>query len=224
MGHRFQLRHTLGQPIFLQFLDAVYQLLQQHPAAFEFTPAFLRDLWAIHDGRPPYGSRTPLDSRAPFDADCDAQRDAQCTALAWDFLLDEKKAPSYVNTSFIDAAASASSAAAAEAEAEEEGVGPTSSSSSSSISPAMSPISIDTHAFALRVWEPLRTASTAALPQPSPSSRGGRGGGGGGGGGLACCLPAGRPHVDEEVVNSFYGNGAADEIELVEENGPSSKV
>jgi hypothetical protein len=50
MGHRFALRLGHGDrddgdgqraPIFLQFLDAVYQLLAQFPAAFEFNSRFL---------------------------------------------------------------------------------------------------------------------------------------------------------------------------------------
>eukprot|EP01065_Artemidia_motanka_P035720 TRINITY_DN43613_c0_g1_i1.p1 TRINITY_DN43613_c0_g1~~TRINITY_DN43613_c0_g1_i1.p1 ORF type:complete len:778 (+),score=243.80 TRINITY_DN43613_c0_g1_i1:69-2336(+) len=43
-GHNFRLRlHSpdQGGPIFLQFLDCVYQLLCQHPTAFEFTGALL---------------------------------------------------------------------------------------------------------------------------------------------------------------------------------------
>ena len=63
-GHRFQLRHTLGQPIFVQFLDAVYQLLHQAPNAFEFNELFLADLAAIHDGNAPHGHAAPLGARA----------------------------------------------------------------------------------------------------------------------------------------------------------------
>ena len=99
-GHRFALRRNLGQPIFLQFLDAVYQLLSQKPDAFAFNDRFLRDIAAMHDGRPPSandadgathvdighhgggtipGSSAPSEASsplplAPFDADCEAQR------------------------------------------------------------------------------------------------------------------------------------------------------
>lgn len=54
MGHRFTRRnnHTIDDqtgfaPIFLQFLDCVYQCMQQHPAAFEFSP-FLLEFLAYH--------------------------------------------------------------------------------------------------------------------------------------------------------------------------------
>jgi hypothetical protein len=35
-GHRLALRRALGQPIFLQFVDAVWQLQRQCPHAFGF--------------------------------------------------------------------------------------------------------------------------------------------------------------------------------------------
>ncbi|KAK7501560.1 hypothetical protein BaRGS_00006991 [Batillaria attramentaria] len=52
MGHPFQTRSRLvlgeeGQqsPVFLLFLDCVWQLLQQFPSRFEFTETFLTTLW-----------------------------------------------------------------------------------------------------------------------------------------------------------------------------------
>ena len=72
-GHRFRLRHRLGQPIFIQFLDAVWQLQQQQPSAFGFTAALLADIVAVHDGAPPSGCAN-VRPRAPFDKDCDAER------------------------------------------------------------------------------------------------------------------------------------------------------
>ena len=77
-GHRFWLRHFLGQPIFCQFLDAVVQLLRQFPSAFAYNERFLSDLLAMHDGRPlpvshPRGRDAPT-SRAPFDADSEKER------------------------------------------------------------------------------------------------------------------------------------------------------
>src|SRR3989338_7224051 len=50
-GHKFAQRHSHGakpqaqtSPIFMQFLDAVYQLTEQHPSAFEFNGDFLMEL------------------------------------------------------------------------------------------------------------------------------------------------------------------------------------
>jgi hypothetical protein len=97
-GHRFQLRYTLGQPIFLQFLDAVRQLLLQQPRAFAFNEAFLADLAAFHDGLPPAGC-TSAYPRQPFDVDCDAVRAAESvpTSAAWDFLLDDERRAAYTS-------------------------------------------------------------------------------------------------------------------------------
>ena len=107
MGHRFLLRHTLGQPIFLQFLDACYQLLHQRPEAFEFNEHFLADVAAIHDGRPPSGGRMPLETRAPFDTDFDCQRTPDSTSIAWAYLLDERRVGMYANPSYDPNAATA---------------------------------------------------------------------------------------------------------------------
>jgi hypothetical protein len=50
LGHKFSTRSGVGSgtastgeqgPIFLQFLDGLYQLMMQHPHAFEFAPSFL---------------------------------------------------------------------------------------------------------------------------------------------------------------------------------------
>lgn len=49
-GHKFQSRQSYGygakepSPIFIQFLDCVYQLLNQNKTSFEFNSLFLRDL------------------------------------------------------------------------------------------------------------------------------------------------------------------------------------
>merc|ERR1719401_653596 len=47
-GHRFRTRLALGEkpsseysPVFIQWLECVYQLTLQFPSAFEFTPEFL---------------------------------------------------------------------------------------------------------------------------------------------------------------------------------------
>ena len=165
MGHRFQLRYALGQPIFVQFLDAVYQLLHQRPEAFEFNDLFLADLAAIHDGSPPHGQATPLGTRAPFDADCDAQRAADSTGVAWDFLLDEDRASVYHNAKYAPGATDESAAAGSGAQR----------------TSIMSPIDVDTHSFALRVWEPLRRMTAHALPPPATT------------GGVPCgCWPSAR--------------------------------
>lgn len=45
-GHQFQdrlgkLTHKETSPVFLQYLDCVYQLINQFPSEFEFTPGFI---------------------------------------------------------------------------------------------------------------------------------------------------------------------------------------
>ena len=47
-GHRFASRSEQGVPIFAQFLDAVAALLDQFPAAFEFSEAFLAAIAQHH--------------------------------------------------------------------------------------------------------------------------------------------------------------------------------
>ena len=124
-GHRFALRHGLGQPIFLQFLDAVWQMLRQHPTAFEFNGRYLDALAALHDGgvealstraHAKVGHAETLDGakrasrgasgsaalgRSPFDCDSEAQRaslsPSQAGGTAWHYLLDPSEASQYVD-------------------------------------------------------------------------------------------------------------------------------
>ena len=111
-GHRFQLRHELGQPIFLQFLDALYQMVEQQPHAFGFTALLLADVLAVHDGAPPSGCATPH-QRFPFDRDSEAQREAQRSHDVtgggdeheqehWaSFFLDESRIALYSNPGYV---------------------------------------------------------------------------------------------------------------------------
>eukprot|EP00971_Amphidinium_carterae_P060340 1194021-Amphidinium_carterae.1 len=50
-GHRFRTRLALGEaktseysPVFVQWLECVYQIWQQQPSAFEWTPSLLLSL------------------------------------------------------------------------------------------------------------------------------------------------------------------------------------
>ena len=119
-GHRFWMRRYLGQPIFAQFLDAVVQLLRQHPTAFGFNERFLSDLLAMHDGRslPEADSlgREAPPQFAPFDCDSDRERlrsaDARAVAAAapptvWDQLLAPERAHLYRNPEHVLPAADA---------------------------------------------------------------------------------------------------------------------
>jgi len=83
-GHRFRTRAAEGVPCFLQFLDAAWQLLLQHPTAFEYTEAFLLAVADMHDG-------TIADS-ARFRADNEAERrrNGSRDASPWDGLLSEE--------------------------------------------------------------------------------------------------------------------------------------
>ena len=74
-GHQFALRNGMGgkqtnedqsSPIFLQFLDAVHQLLLQFPNSFEFNEKFLLFLAKVHN----------LNLYGTFMFNCDKQRDA----------------------------------------------------------------------------------------------------------------------------------------------------
>lgn len=52
-GHKFQDRQNYedgkeGSPIFIQFLDSVYQILVQNPQEFEFNSLYLKDLAMAH--------------------------------------------------------------------------------------------------------------------------------------------------------------------------------
>ena len=128
-GHRFWMRRYLGQPIFAQFLDAVVQLLRQHPTAFGFNERFLSDLLAMHDGRSlpeadSLGRDAPTQNApnmeiaptqyAPFDCDSDRERlqaaDARAVAAppnAWDQLLAPERAHLYRNPEHVLPAADA---------------------------------------------------------------------------------------------------------------------
>ena len=136
-GHRFQLRHILAQPIFLQFLDAVYQLLRQQPQAFAFSPDYLADILALHDGTPPGGGAVAF-PRFPFDCDHDAQRVASASAGPADashwaapLVADASRAAAYANPAY---SAPGQSMAAAPLEV----------------------LHVDARHIALQLWEPVR--------------------------------------------------------------------
>ncbi len=100
MGHQFQLRHGHGDknssepqraPIFFQFLDCVWQLQNQFPAAFEFNGRMLLDL-AHHVYSCRFGT---------FLGDCDAQRTEALrsqTLSLWAYI--DGNASRYVNPFF----------------------------------------------------------------------------------------------------------------------------
>lgn len=141
-GHRFHLRHRLGQPIFLQFLDAVYQLVAQQPDGFGFTPRLLADVLAVHDGAPPSGRDVAL-PRFPFDKDCDAERAgsaAQAHARGaadehWAsfFVDDPARLATYTNASYVPGG-------------------------------GLALLHADTRPTAMRLWELVRTPPLGALP------------------------------------------------------------
>lgn len=100
MGHKFQDRtdpdadKRESSPVFLQFLDCVYQLMTQYPTKFEFTEDFLIDLYdeAVYAR---YGN---------FLCNHDSERDrlglSRNTRSVWSKLLGDRKR--YVNTLYID--------------------------------------------------------------------------------------------------------------------------
>ena len=97
-GHRFALRRRRGQPIFVQFLDAIWQLLQQMPRAFAFNEAFLEDLAAAHDGVALPSRGTPLAGLSPFDGDCEAERVGVSVQDTWAWVQEPTAA--YLNPRF----------------------------------------------------------------------------------------------------------------------------
>jgi len=100
-GHQFQ--HRVGHadakyddsqrsPVFLQFLDCVWQLVDQFPTVFEFTPRLLLFL-AHHLFSCRFGD---------FLFDCERQRVdaalATCTPCIWGYVLQNRK--QYTNPSY----------------------------------------------------------------------------------------------------------------------------
>ena len=72
-------------PVFLQFLDCVWQLLRQHPTQFEFTGCFLRELYRLaHSG-----------DTGTFLFNCERERRAlvRQTPSAWTVLLKRVESP-----------------------------------------------------------------------------------------------------------------------------------
>lgn len=99
MGHKFQDRtnpdseNKESSPVFLQFLDCVYQLMMQYPSKFEFTEDFLIDLYdeSLY-GR--YGN---------FLCNCDKDRNEKMlskkTHSVWQKLLRDRK--KYINPLYV---------------------------------------------------------------------------------------------------------------------------
>jgi hypothetical protein len=88
-GHKFRTRLALGEavtseysPVFVQWLEAVYQVVRQFPAAFEFTPAILLRL----------ASEVTTNRFGSFLTDCERERNqsvAAHTLSIWSALLSE---------------------------------------------------------------------------------------------------------------------------------------
>jgi len=96
-GHQFALRHSArsgGQqaPIFLQFLDCVYQIVYRHPTAFGFTTALLCDIAAA----------TFTNQFGTFLFDCEQHRKvndlSRRTASLWSHIL--KHEEMYLSTQY----------------------------------------------------------------------------------------------------------------------------
>jgi myotubularin-related protein 1/2 len=100
MGHKFAVRLGHNQkgwfsdgmsPVFIQFLDCVYQLLQQYPAHFEFNERYLMDIVdAAYSGR---------DGTFLFETDRDRYSAGvrYRTPTTWDFLLNPRSTSKYTN-------------------------------------------------------------------------------------------------------------------------------
>ena len=125
-GHRFAERHGQGSgeydntqraPIFLQWLDCVWQVMRQHPTLFEFNELWLLDLYdGMLSGR--FGS---------FLYDCQREREEarlkSSTESVWTWMLSGKQRLRYLNPLYQPPASEAAAA-----------VSSVSSSTSSSIS------------------------------------------------------------------------------------------
>mmetsp|Transcript_52000 Transcript_52000/g.123804 ORF Transcript_52000/g.123804 Transcript_52000/m.123804 type:complete len:726 (+) Transcript_52000:95-2272(+) len=95
-GHKFRTRLALGEaktseysPVFVQWLECVFQIWQQHPTAFEWTPALLLCLATeVFSNR--FGT---------FLCDCEKERQAvaNSTLSFWAFILSPEEAPKYTN-------------------------------------------------------------------------------------------------------------------------------
>ena len=99
-GHHFAQRHGQGSadwedgqraPVFLQWLDCVWQLMRQFPAAFEFNEEMLVDLWDAMIGNC-YGSFLFDSQREREEAAVSAE-----TESVWTALLSPRRREKYVN-------------------------------------------------------------------------------------------------------------------------------
>ena len=119
-GHQFAVRtghasddyaHDQRAPIFLQFLDCVFQILRQFPSAFEFSSAYLV---ALYD-------EVCACRFGTFLFDCvrerDAQRLQQRTRSLWTHLLAPPQRARFANPHYRPCPVAAASARAAEAAA-----------------------------------------------------------------------------------------------------------
>ena len=102
-GHKFSQRLGHGEkhisdersPIFIQFLDCVYQIMLQFPAAFEFKPTFL-DFIADNVFSCKFGT---------FIGDCEAERTARKvknrTVSIWSVANSAEMLPSFINSFYM---------------------------------------------------------------------------------------------------------------------------
>eukprot|EP01028_Stygiella_incarcerata_P004731 TRINITY_DN2058_c0_g1_i1.p1 TRINITY_DN2058_c0_g1~~TRINITY_DN2058_c0_g1_i1.p1 ORF type:complete len:652 (-),score=149.56 TRINITY_DN2058_c0_g1_i1:188-2143(-) len=100
MGHKFAVRLGHNQkgwfsdgmsPVFIQFLDCVYQLIRQYPAHFEFNERYLMDIVdSAYSGR---------DGTFLFETEKDRHIAGvrHRTPTTWDFLLDPASKSKYIN-------------------------------------------------------------------------------------------------------------------------------
>ena len=103
-GHRFSERHgqrsgeydnTQRAPIFLQWLDCVWQVMRQHPTSFDFNELWLLDLYdAMLSGR--YGT---------FLFDCQREREEarlkSGTESVWTWMMGAQQRVRYVNPLYL---------------------------------------------------------------------------------------------------------------------------
>jgi len=101
-GHRFRTRLALGEqptgeycPVFIQWLECVFQLCCQFPSAFEFTPAVLLRL--AHEAfTNRYGT---------FLCDCESERSQKVAPFAlslWSELLQPEESERWRNRSYVE--------------------------------------------------------------------------------------------------------------------------